>query len=268
MNTDVLVPAALVFVTELDAAYPHRGRESDGSLASSEHSAANPTSDHEHGTPTPGDRDVDAVDVDADLVPGDQAASERAMYGDVIPRFQARPRARYWIHDDKIAFRSEGWQPRSYAYAGPGRNRHEHHAHFNWEEDEASHNDRTPYGFKGVDTMEAADVWGYDPGLNADGTVKRGGIPNPRKSEKASNPTISPNTALFRAAYAFDILVETSKKVDKIAEAVAAPAAVVLDDRTRGMIIAEVAAAVRAELPALVAQALQGIEYGPRKNTP
>lgn len=271
MNIDVLVPAALTFVTELDRAYPHRGRESDGSLASAEHSSANPTSDHEHGTPQPGDRDVDAVDIDSDLIPADPDASRRAMYGDVLPRFQAHPGTRYWIHNDQIAYRSEGWIPRSYAYAGPGRNRHTHHAHLNWEEDSASHNNTSLYGLKGIDDMEAVDVWSYDPGLDANGTVKKGGIPNPRKSEKEGNPTISPNTALFRAAVVHDVVIEDSKVIKQIRDAVTAPPAaqpIVLDDRTRGAIVAEVAAAVRAELPALVAQALQGIEYGPRKNTP
>jgi hypothetical protein len=146
LNTDVLVPAALEFVREINERFPNRGTESDGSLAGSAHSAANPTSDHEHGTRTPGDRDVDAVDLDSDLIPGSEAASKRWMYGLVIPAFQAHAGTQYWIHDDMICHRSEGWEPRSYKYAGPNRNRHTHHAHFNWQEDSASHNNRSPYG--------------------------------------------------------------------------------------------------------------------------
>lgn len=149
MDTSSLVPAALLFVTEVDAAYPDRGRESDGSVASSAHSAGNPNSDHEHGTPAPGDRDIDAVDIDADLVPGDPAASRSSMFTDLIRRFEGRHRAQYWIFQDRISFASEGWAPRSYAYAGPNRNRHEKHCHFNWREDSASHNDVTPYGIEG-----------------------------------------------------------------------------------------------------------------------
>lgn len=151
MDTSSLVPAALQFVAELNRAYPDRGTSSDGSVASSDHHNANPTSDHEHGTPTPGDRDIDAVDITDQLVPGDDTASERAMYGDVIPRFQAHKGAQYWIHDDMICFADEDWVPRTYAYAGPGRNQHRKHAHFNWREDSASHNNTTPYGFTGVD---------------------------------------------------------------------------------------------------------------------
>lgn len=146
MNTDVLVPAAEEFVREVNERFSGRGTESDGSLAGSAHSAANPNSDHEHGTARPGDRDVDAVDLDADLIRGDKSASRRAMYGVVIPAFQRHPGTQYWIHDDMICFRSEGWVPRSYAYVGPHRNRHFEHAHFNWQEDSASHNNRTPYG--------------------------------------------------------------------------------------------------------------------------
>jgi hypothetical protein len=255
MNTDVLVPAALQFVREVDAKYPGRGRESDGSLASSEHSAANPSSDHEHGTPQSGDRDVDAVDLDADLVPGDQAASQRAMYGDVIPRFQAHKGTRYWIHDDMICFRSEGWVPRSYAYAGSGRNRHTQHIHLNWEEDTASHNDTSPYGIKGVDDMpEPADLLAYDPGKDSSGKVKRGGIPNPRKAEAADNPTIAPSTALYRAAAAYDLALAIDDRLEKVEKAVASARPVTLSAADREAIIAGVVAA----LP----------EYGPRKNTP
>jgi hypothetical protein len=258
MNTDVLVPSALTFVTELNRAYPGRGTESDGSLASSEHSAGNPNSDHEHGTSKPGDRDVDAVDVDADLVRGDQAASERAMYGDVIPRFQAHPGTHYWIHDDKICFRSEGWVPRSYAYAGPGRNRHTLHAHFNWAESAAAHNDTSPYGFKGGDDMpEPADLLGFDPGNDPKtGKPKRGGIQNPNATQRPTNPTVAPSTVLTWLA---DLYVNRLPKLEAAVKALTdrkppASPTVTLTEADRAAIVAGVVAA----LP----------EYGPRKNTP
>lgn len=259
MDTDVLVPAALTFVTEVNRAYPGRGTESDGSLASSEHSAGNPNSDHEHGTAKPGDRDVDAVDLDADLIKGDPAASKRAMYGDVIPRFQARKRARYWIHNDQICFRSEGWRPRSYAYAGPGRNRHTEHAHFNWEEDSASHNDTTPYGFKGVDDMpEPADLLGFDPGNDSKtGRPKRGGIKNPNyPAKQPDNPTVTPATVL---AWLGDLYVNRLPKLEAAVKVLTdrkppASPTVTLTEADR----ADIAARIVAQLP----------EYGPRKNTP
>jgi hypothetical protein len=256
MNTDVLVPAALVFVTELNRAYPHRGTASDGSLASSEHSAANPTSDHEHGTKTPGDRDVDAVDITDALVPGDDAASKRAMYGDVIPRFQARKRARYWIHDDMICFRSEGWEPRSYEYAGPGRNRHTKHCHFNWEEDSASHNDTTPYGFKGVST---------DMDLNDK-------VTNPAYPTRTFRQFVNDLWAVrdtligdakgtaagkIRSTSPLGLLLALPAKVaelDKHVRSQPASQPVTLSEADRDDIVAKIVA----QLP----------EYGPRKNTP
>jgi hypothetical protein len=45
--------------------------------------------------------------------------------------FERHPSSNYWIHNDQIAKRSEGWIRRSYAYAGPERNRHTQHVHYN-----------------------------------------------------------------------------------------------------------------------------------------
>jgi len=256
MNTGVLVPSARQLVTEINVAYPGRGTESDGSIASPEHSAANPSSDHEpgpDGSPSPGK--VDAVDLDADLIPGDPAASRQAMYGDVLPRFQAHAGTQYWIHDDMICHRSEGWIPRTYAYAGPNRNRHILHVHLNWQETVQAHSNATPYGFEGADTMEPADILGYDPGLNADGTPKRGGIPNPRPAERTANPTIAPSTALYRAAAGYDVGLETRAMLKTL---LARPTTVTLSQADREVITRDVTAAVLAALP----------EYGPRPNTP
>lgn len=207
MDESSLVPAALVFVHELDEKYPHRQHTSDGSVASSAHHQGNPNSDHEHGTPQPGDQDIDAVDIDRMLIPGDQEASDAAMLGDVIPAFGHRHRAQYVIFLDQISFGDEGWRWRSYAYAGPNRNRHMKHAHFNWREDSASHNDRTPYGIEG-DMPTPADLFAYDPGKDKAGNIVRGGIPNPRTREAATNPTIQATTALSRAAATYDLVVD------------------------------------------------------------
>jgi hypothetical protein len=264
MNTEILVPAARTFVAELDDAYPGRGTTSDGSVASSEHSAANPRSDHEPGpagSPSPGK--VDAVDIDRDLIPGDVDASVAAMLTDVIPTFQRHPGTQYWIYRDQICHRSEGWAPRSYAYAGPGRNRHTQHAHFNWLETSAAHNNTEPYVFRGVDDMEPVDLMAFDPGLDAAGKVRRGGIPNPRPAEAPGNPTIAPNTALYRGAAAYDVALRIESTLKK---GLAVPVA--LTDADRAAITQGVAESLRAELPALVRAALADIEYAPRKATP
>jgi hypothetical protein len=207
MDETSLVPAALVFVRELDEAYPNRSRVSDGSVASSAHHAGNPTSDHEHGTPQPGDRDIDAVDITRELIPGDLAASDAAMYGDVLPAFQRKHRAQYAIFKDQIAFADEGWRWRSYAYAGPGRSRHMEHAHCNWREDSASHNDTSPYGIEGEDMPTPADLLAYDPGIDPKTKkAKRGGIPNPDPTTVKDNPTLTPATALYRAVQTHELV--------------------------------------------------------------
>lgn len=153
MDKSVLVPCALVFVDELDAQYPNRPRGSDGSIGDTAHAGTN--SDHNHGTPQPGDRDVDAVDI---------TPMPTADMWFVIHQFEKHPSAQYWIYQDRIAFKSEGWLPRSYAYAGPNRSKHFDHVHFNWEESDAAHNNTTPYGIEEI--MPSADeiakaVWTY-----------------------------------------------------------------------------------------------------------
>lgn len=258
MNTEVLVPAARAFVAELDAAYPRRGRESDGSIASREHTAGNPTSDHEPGPPgSPSPDKVDAVDIDADLVPGDRAASERAMYSDVLPAFQAHPGTQYWIFQDRIAHRDELWVPRSYAYAGPGRNRHTKHAHLNWRETKAAHTDVSLYGLRGVG-MEPADVWSYDPGIDAKGNARRGGIPNPRPDEKAANPTIGPNTALYRAAAGYDLTLAMTRTLKTLMAT-----AGTLNDAARARIVADVLTVLRRELPDIMRAVLAELRDTP-----
>jgi hypothetical protein len=110
-----LNPALTRFRDEVNARWPHRDKTSDGTIGDEAHQAT--SSDHNPDA----DGSVDAWDMDVDGV--DVAACKRA--------FQAHEAAGYWIHNDRIAFRDEGWRPRSYAYAGPGRNRHDKHVHWN-----------------------------------------------------------------------------------------------------------------------------------------
>jgi len=261
MDTSSLVPAALQFVREVDAAYPNRNRTSDGSVASAEHTAGNPTSDHEHGTPQPGDRDIDAVDIDRDLVPGDLAASDDAMHGDVLFHFQTRHRAQYWIFKDMISFADEGWVPRSYAYAGPNRSRHMEHAHCNWREDSASHNDTTPYGIEG-DTMDQPtfntlmDSWWTS---RLDPKVKD----NPQRTALRRAPWAQLVTAGGLSVFSV-LFGEMRKSIEDIAAHVASPPAVTLSEADRSAIVAGLGPMVQTEVTA----ALEGIELAPRKNTP
>lgn len=110
-----LNPALTRFRNEVNARWPRRDKTSDGTIGDAAHAAR--SSDHNPDS----DGSVDAWDMDVDGV--DVEACKRA--------FEAHEASGYWIHNDQIAFRDEGWRPRSYAYAGPNRNRHTKHVHFN-----------------------------------------------------------------------------------------------------------------------------------------
>lgn len=116
------------FRSAVNAAYPGRDKASDGTIGDEAHQAS--SSDHNPDT----DGSVDAWDMDVDL----RSGNDGAAIAELKRVFQAHPSSKYWIHNDQISFRSEGWRPRSYAYAGASRNRHTQHVHWNTRE---SHED-------------------------------------------------------------------------------------------------------------------------------
>lgn len=124
-----LNPALSAFRRAVDARWPGRDRASDGTIGDDAHKKRD--SDH---NPDP-DGSVDAWDMDVDGV--DVELCKQV--------FEAHPAAGYWIHNDQIAFKSEGWRRRSYAYAGPNRNRHTRHVH--WNTDPAHENSDAPWVF-------------------------------------------------------------------------------------------------------------------------
>ncbi|GAA1854675.1 hypothetical protein [Asanoa iriomotensis] len=134
-----LNPALTRFRDEVNRRWPRRDKTSDGTIGDTAHQATN--SDHNPDS----DGSVDAWDMDVDGV--DVAACKRA--------FQAHVAAYYWIHNDRICFRDEGWQPRSYAYAGPNRNRHDKHVHWNSRQ---SHERSTKPWFTEVDVADADEI--------------------------------------------------------------------------------------------------------------
>lgn len=105
-----------------DATYPARDKESDGCCGDARHSAR--ASDHNSDS----SGHANALDVDRDFVPGDPAASDRAMQA-LIAGLQSDPRTKYLIFEAQIWFptakgsRPKGWSP----YHGP--NAHRHHLH-------------------------------------------------------------------------------------------------------------------------------------------
>jgi hypothetical protein len=132
------------FRNAVNAAYPNRDKASDGTIGDEAHQSTN--SDHNPDA----DGSVDAWDMDVNLRSGDDAAAIA-----VLKRvFQAHPSSKYWIHNDQICFRSEGWRPRSYSYAGPNRNKHTQHVHWNTRE---SYEDSTaPWNLEDDMTPEQA----------------------------------------------------------------------------------------------------------------
>jgi hypothetical protein len=105
-------------VEQVDAAYPNRSRASDGSIASTQHHSANPTSDHEIRSGL-----VTAVDISHDPAHGADMAKVAAAL--VASR---DPRIKYVIFNRRICDSRPqygAWQWKPYS----GSNPHDHHMH-------------------------------------------------------------------------------------------------------------------------------------------
>jgi hypothetical protein len=119
-----LNPALTRFRDAVNARYgARRDMESDGTIGDRAH--ASRSSDHNPDD----DGSVDAWDMDVDV--NGRGRPYAADVEALKKVFQAHESSSYWIHNDQIAKRSEGWVRRSYAYAGPSRNRHTQHVHWN-----------------------------------------------------------------------------------------------------------------------------------------
>lgn len=122
-----LNPALATFRAAVDEHFPRRDKTSDGTIGDAAHQQRD--SDH---NPDP-DGTIDAWDMDADLY-GIGIPAGVVVY-QIIGSFQVHVSSGYWIHNDEIAFRSNGWRREPYAnYGGPNRNRHTKHVHFNTRE--------------------------------------------------------------------------------------------------------------------------------------
>lgn len=111
------------FRSAVNDAYPLRDKESDGTIGDEAHQSG--SSDHNPDS----DGSVDAWDMDVEV--NGKGKAFKADVEHLKGVFEAHPSSSYWIHNDQIAKRSEGWVRKSYAYAGPSRNRHTQHVHWN-----------------------------------------------------------------------------------------------------------------------------------------
>jgi hypothetical protein len=136
--------ALTTFRAEVDAAYPHRDKASDGTIGDEAHQGG--SSDHNPDS----DGSVDAWDMDVEV--NGQGAAYAADVEDLKDVFEAHEASQYWIHDRIIASRDDGWARRSYS----GSNPHDKHVHWNTR---SSHEDSTK-------------PWGVDMGMTQDDFIK------------------------------------------------------------------------------------------------
>lgn len=101
--------------TQINRAYPHRDKTSDGWLGDARHAASD--SDH---NPTPSGI-VRALDIDADLDNGKETSAYLAEQLRIAAKVDKR--IAYIIHNAKIASPRLGWRWRKYRGVNP------HHAH-------------------------------------------------------------------------------------------------------------------------------------------
>jgi hypothetical protein len=118
-----LNPALSAFRSAVDVRYPDRDKKSDGTIGDKAHQTRK--SDHNQDA----DGSVDAWDMDVELNGRGKPYAEDVEHLKRV--FQAHESSRYWIHDDQIAERSNGWKRRAYMPGDEDRNKHIKHIHWN-----------------------------------------------------------------------------------------------------------------------------------------
>jgi hypothetical protein len=283
MASWTLVPCLVTLRNEFNQLAPDRDKASDGSIGDPAHASS--SSDHnpdETGTTPYEDADskneVHAIDVDDDLRRSGWTMN-RCLEIIVTRHREGRDdRLQNVIYNRRIWSRSWGWTARAYT----GSNAHTQHAHFSARYTTAQESDTSPWGLLEEDVTKsefkawmtewansaagrealATAVLTWDPGVDAAGNVRPGGVANPDPEGAKSNPTFGPNYALNRAVLAATLGYEIRDRVDNVQASVDAlrndepPAPVskqvtpeeALDALGSGLSTEEAAAALRAAL--------------------
>jgi hypothetical protein len=239
-----LVPCLVTLRNEFNRLAPNRDKASDGSVGDTSHAAA--SSDHnpdETGRTPYEDSDrkneVHAIDTDHNLR---RSGWDMDRCVEIIVGRHRRgedDRLQNVIYNRRIWSRSWGWTARPYT----GSNAHTEHAHFSARYTSVQEADTSPWGLLAEDgddvtkaefmawmtewaqssagrTALAVAVLAHDPGEDANGVTKPGGVPNPDKA--SDNTTLGPNYALNRAIVSAELGYINRDLLNSLTAAVAA----------------------------------------------
>lgn len=237
MASWILVPCLVKLRSEFNAFAPNRDKASDGSIGDTAH--AQSSSDHnpdETGRTPYSDADnrneVHAIDVDDDLRKSGWTMQKCVEIIVIRHREGRDDRLQNVIYNRRIWSRSWGWTARTYT----GPNAHTEHAHFSARYTTAQEADTRAWGLLEADDVTKSEFtawmteWArssagkqalaiamltYDPGKDANGNFRSGGIVNPGP-DQATNPTVSPSTALNRAVVGTILGYQIRERLDAV----------------------------------------------------
>jgi len=234
-----LAPALVDLRAELNTLNPDRDKRSDGTIGDAAHAATS----SKHNPNSAGA--VRAFDCDRTGPWPGRTFDEIVAVVVTRHRSGVDDRLQNVIWNRRVASRSWGWTWRAYS----GTNAHTEHAHFEVRDLAYYWNKHGPFGLLEEDDVTkteftawmtewaksaagrealAVAVLAHDPGVDAAGKVKPGGVQNPDPAGFKGNPTFGPAYALNRAVVAATVAYQVRDRVDALAAQVGALAAATL----------------------------------------